>query len=217
MKRRRFAATSVQSNPAERSNRGIESPRLPATCRLCSMRLAARPSSEVISPPTSTRCNLPPGPPAEQIARHGVHQIGDFGTTPRFRWHCRQLHQFEPSRTSALRWSPRVTLAAELLGVPDEASVRSATANLGASGDNRAQVITLALVLGALEARTPKDAWRNANTSLGANGHWSRSVTSAEYAEFLKANGYTLSQIEQVSTGELTADEVLEAEHADEG
>jgi ParB family chromosome partitioning protein len=34
-------------------------------------------------------------------------------------------------------------------------------ADLPANGDGRAQVITLALVLGALESRTPKDAWRN--------------------------------------------------------
>ncbi len=34
-------------------------------------------------------------------------------------------------------------------------------AELETSGDGRAQVITLALVLGALEARTPKDAWRS--------------------------------------------------------
>ena len=48
-------------------------------------------------------------------------------------------------------------------------------AGLAANGDGRAQVITLALVLGALEARTPKDAWRNTTPS------WSHHVGSAEY------------------------------------
>ena len=35
---------------------------------------------------------------------------------------------------------------------------------LGAAGDGRAQVITLGLVLAALEARTPRDAWRSARS-----------------------------------------------------
>lgn len=41
---------------------------------------------------------------------------------------------------------------AELLGI-ERAAVANQAAELGANGDNRAQVITLALVLGALEAR----------------------------------------------------------------
>lgn len=49
---------------------------------------------------------------------------------------------------------------AELLGVDDEQAVAKLVADLAATGDGRAQVITLALVLGALELRTPKDAWR---------------------------------------------------------
>lgn len=42
---------------------------------------------------------------------------------------------------------------AELLGVDEAAAVAKLAAELSANGDGRAQVITLALVLGALEAR----------------------------------------------------------------
>jgi ParB family chromosome partitioning protein len=50
--------------------------------------------------------------------------------------------------------------AAELLGLGKSTGIRELIKNLGATGDARAQVITLALVLGALEARTPKDRCR---------------------------------------------------------
>jgi ParB family transcriptional regulator, chromosome partitioning protein len=49
--------------------------------------------------------------------------------------------------------------AAELLGIKDRTALRALAEGLGEGGDARAQLITLALVLGALEARTPKDAW----------------------------------------------------------
>jgi ParB family transcriptional regulator, chromosome partitioning protein len=68
-------------------------------------------------------------------------------------------------------------------------------AGLAANGDGRAQVITLALVLGALEARTPKDAWRNSTPS------WSHHVGSAEYLRWLEAQDYPLSAVEEVITG----------------
>ena len=58
-------------------------------------------------------------------------------------------------------------------------------AELTANGDGRAQVITLALVLGALEARTPKDAWRHTATS-----QWSHFVSNADYLRCLADNGY---------------------------
>ena len=48
---------------------------------------------------------------------------------------------------------------AELLGVDSGQAVGKLVADLPANGDGRAQVIMLALVLGALESRTPKDAW----------------------------------------------------------
>ena len=59
--------------------------------------------------------------------------------------------------------------AAELLGVADVGAVKNLAGELGAGGDGRAQVILLALILGALESRTPKDAWRH------PGGGWSSS------------------------------------------
>jgi ParB family chromosome partitioning protein len=94
-------------------------------------------------------------------------------------------------------------VAAELLGVDDGAAIRRLVEGLGAGGDGRAQMITLALVLGSLEARTPKDAWRSA-----AGGGWSHSVRPADYLKFLAANGYPLSPVEEVITGQRSVDEV---------
>ena len=42
-------------------------------------------------------------------------------------------------------------VAAELLGAADTAAVKKLVTDLGASGDSRAQVITLVLLLGALK------------------------------------------------------------------
>jgi ParB family transcriptional regulator, chromosome partitioning protein len=91
--------------------------------------------------------------------------------------------------------------AAELLGVADTAAVKKLVADLGTGGDGRAQVITLGLVLGALEARTPKDAWRS------GGGYY---VRSADYLKWLALNGYTLSPIEDVITGARRADDVYD-------
>jgi hypothetical protein len=44
-------------------------------------------------------------------------------------------------------------VAAELLGVDDGAAIRTLVDSLGNGGDTRAQMITLALVLGSMEAR----------------------------------------------------------------
>ncbi|OBJ90337.1 ParB/RepB/Spo0J family partition protein [Mycobacterium asiaticum] len=95
---------------------------------------------------------------------------------------------------------------AELLDLPGAEAVSKAPSALPATGDARAQVITLALILGALEARTPKDAWRN--TSLN---QFARHVTSADYLRWLAANGYTLAPVEEVVTGDQNADEVYAA------
>ncbi|WP_018604284.1 ParB N-terminal domain-containing protein [Mycobacterium sp. 155] len=102
------------------------------------------------------------------------------------------------------------TTAAELLGVEAGSGTRTLIAELPTgSGDGRAAVITLALVLGALETRTGKDAWRNVRMSGdGAPSHWSPALTSREYLQFLAANGYTLSAVEEIITGVRSADEV---------
>lgn len=94
--------------------------------------------------------------------------------------------------------------AAESLGLGSGGGIRELVKSLGAGGDGRAQVITLALVLGSLEARTPKDAWR------GATNTWGQHVTSADYLKFLAANGYVLSEVEKIIVGEATADDVYD-------
>jgi ParB family chromosome partitioning protein len=48
--------------------------------------------------------------------------------------------------------------AAEMLGLDNSAAIPKLVENLGTGGDARAQVITLALVLGALEARRTRGA-----------------------------------------------------------
>ena len=77
--------------------------------------------------------------------------------------------------------------------------------DLPPTGDGRAQVITLGVILGALESRTPKDAWRSGGVS--GYGH---SVRSGEYLPFLVANGYQLAEVERVIVGESTGDEVYD-------
>jgi ParB family transcriptional regulator, chromosome partitioning protein len=94
-------------------------------------------------------------------------------------------------------------VAAELLGVDNGAGIGNLVDNLGVGGDGRAQMITLALVLGSLEARTPKDAWRSA-----AGAVWSHSAKPADYLTFLTANGYPLSGVEEVITGQRSSEGV---------
>ena len=92
-------------------------------------------------------------------------------------------------------------IVGELLGL-GETSLRAAMAQLGAGGDARAQVVLLAMVLAALEGRAPKDAWRQAGSNY-------RPVPgAADYLRFLAANGYALSPIEVVVTGERSAEDV---------
>lgn len=75
------------------------------------------------------------------------------------------------------------------------------------TGDGRAQVILLGLVLAALEARTPKSSWRDAS----ASGTSRRHSEQAEYLRFLAACGYGLAPVEQIITGDTTADLVFTA------
>jgi ParB family chromosome partitioning protein len=90
-------------------------------------------------------------------------------------------------------------IAGELLGL-GETPLRAAVGKLPATGDARAQVLLVGMVLAALEGRTPKDAWR------GAPGIYRPAPGPAEYLRFLAANGYALSAIEQVITGERDAE-----------
>lgn len=99
---------------------------------------------------------------------------------------------------------------AELLGV-DRAAIGKQAAELGASGDNRAQVITLALVLGALESATRKDAWRAAAPGYGQR------VGSGDYLRWLAANDYPLAAVEEIITGTTDAETVYDQYLSDAG
>lgn len=100
-------------------------------------------------------------------------------------------------------------VAAELLGVDDGAAIRKLVDSLGTGGDTRAQMITLALVLGSMEARTPKDAWRSAT-----GGGYVSSLKPSDYLKFLAANGYPLSPVEEIITGQRKADSVYDQQAA---
>jgi ParB family chromosome partitioning protein len=95
-------------------------------------------------------------------------------------------------------------VTADLLGIESSSLVKMVK-DLPPTGDGRAQVITLSVVLGALESRTPKDAWR----SGGISGY-GQSVRSAEYLAFLVANGYQLAEVERVIVGERSGEEVYD-------
>jgi ParB family chromosome partitioning protein len=101
-------------------------------------------------------------------------------------------------------------VTADLLGIERSSALVKMVKDLPPTGDGRAQVITLSVVLGALESRTPKDAWR----SGGISGY-GQSVRSAEYLAFLVANGYQLAEVERVIVGESTADHVYDRTRQD--
>jgi ParB family transcriptional regulator, chromosome partitioning protein len=109
--------------------------------------------------------------------------------------------------------------AAELLGI-DAAAIHKAVSDLPDGSDNRALVIALALVLGALEARCGKDAWRNPGPVREPGDdriYYGRGVTSGDYLRVLVANGYALSAVEEVVTGTRTAAEVYDEYLAETG
>ena len=76
-------------------------------------------------------------------------------------------------------------------------------------------MITLGLVLGALEARSPKDAWRQSTTG------WGHHVGTADLLGFLADHGYPLAAVEEVMTKARSADDVyadtLRDPHDDHG
>jgi len=91
----------------------------------------------------------------------------------------------------------------ELLGLPATAQLSKSVAELPPTGDGRATVLLLGMVLGAMEAETPKDAWRHCRR------------VSADYLGFLATQGYELSDVEKVVIGKLTADKLYDRQ-ADE-
>jgi ParB family chromosome partitioning protein len=105
--------------------------------------------------------------------------------------------------------------AAELLGLNDSREVRKLAEGLVEGSDGRAQVITLALVLGALERRTPKDSWRNARAGIsGIASHMSGTIGADSYLEFLIGCGYTPAPVEQVIAGQRDSDDVFDEAEA---
>lgn len=84
----------------------------------------------------------------------------------------------------------------ELLSIPGFDTSAAVANMVDKASDNRAQVITLALVIAAQEARMVKDAWR------------SRPKGTARYLEFLAANDHSLTPIEEVAAGARTAEQV---------
>jgi ParB family chromosome partitioning protein len=96
-------------------------------------------------------------------------------------------------------------LGLEPKGGEEGAAIRKLVTDLPENGDARAQVIILATVLGALESRTPKDAWRHPAPIRDINETrwgWEVRMTSGDLLRYLATNGYTLSPIEQVITGD---------------
>lgn len=88
------------------------------------------------------------------------------------------------------------TLVPELLGFTDFNIGSGVLTLLDTATDNRAQVITLALVAAALEARMVNDAWR------------SRPRSADRYLTFLTEHGHTLTPVEEVIAGQRTPDDV---------
>jgi ParB family chromosome partitioning protein len=85
-------------------------------------------------------------------------------------------------------------VARELLGLADDESPEVVVSKLPATGDGRALVILLGMVLGTMEAKTSKDAWRRAD------------AVTKNYLRFLDDNDYPLSDVEQVVLGKRKAD-----------
>ena len=104
-------------------------------------------------------------------------------------------------------------VTAQLLGATEGPGVRQLVADLPAGGDGRAAVLILAVVLGALEARTPKDAWRYPRSTVGLRYNVGRD----EYLVFLIAQGYEPADVERVITGQSSAEELYEATLSEAG
>ena len=67
----------------------------------------------------------------------------------------------------------------DLLGIESSSTLVKMVKDLPPTGDGRAQVITLAVVLCALESRTPEDAWCRFSNSVADDG-----ASICRFAEF---------------------------------
>lgn len=77
-------------------------------------------------------------------------------------------------------------VSAELLGHKDRAALKAAAAAAANTTDARAQVLSLAVVLAAIEESLSRDTWRNPSAAAG------------RYLAFLTQHGYQLSDVEQL-------------------
>lgn len=149
------------------------------------------------------------GDAAESVRRDYVTKLLARKTAPKgaatFVAHCLTRDPYILSQNHGS------SLTAELLGVKDGSAVRAMVSDVSTNIDARAQVISLAVVLGALEARTDKSAWRNARTGItGTASYIPSTVGSDTYLQFLIDCGYQPSDIEKVIVGQRTADDVYD-------
>lgn len=151
---------------------------------------------------------------AESAARRQTlrfNKLGDAALTVRRAWVSELLARKTPPTSAAvfvasalaaelglLSQNKTATTATEMLGIADgglPGAIATAT-------PARAQVLTLALVLGAYESRTTKDSWKN---------EWYKADIE-RYLHFLAELGYPLSEIEEVAAGDRTPGDVSAAE-----
>ena len=149
------------------------------------------------------------GQAAESVRREYVTKLLLRKTAPKgaatFVAHCLSRDSF------ILNQNHGSAVTAELLGLKNDREVRELVSDLGTNIDARAQIITLAIVLGALEARTDKSAWRNARAGLTGNASFVPSTIGSDvYLAFLAENGYETSEVEKVIIGQRTADDVYD-------
>ena len=149
------------------------------------------------------------GQAAESVRREYVTKLLLRKTAPKgaatFVAHCLSRDSF------ILNQNHGSAVTAELLGLKNDREVRELVSDLSTNIDARAQVITLAIVLGALEARTDKSAWRNARTGLTGNASFVPSTIGSDvYLRFLIESGYEPSEVEKVIIGDRSADAVYD-------
>ena len=149
------------------------------------------------------------GEAAESVRRDYVTKLLARKTAPKgaatFVAHCltRDSHILTQNQAS--------NITAVLLGVKDDRGVRAMVNDFSTNIDARAQVISLAVVLGALEARTHKSSWRNARTGITGTASYIGSTVGADaYLQFLIDTGYQPSEVEKVIVGQRTADDVYD-------
>ena len=136
---------------------------------------------------------------AERRRLIALNKAGDAAMSVRRKFVTELLQRKTPPKGTATFIAERLVadpyllqrggdVASELLG----GDIRSGEL-LDHVTDARAEVVLLGVTLGSLEFLTPRDAWRGPGP------------VHAAYLQFLAANGYGLSAVEQVIAGEKSA------------